>query len=70
MISLILTISVEIPREERFTLESVGVTVPMLFQMLRRENELRLSPTVQEMYRDKKYGGYVAVTVGLQEQVT
>jgi hypothetical protein len=37
--------------------------------MLRRENELRLSPNIQEMYRKSGYCGYVEVTIGIQKQV-
>lgn len=52
-----------------FTLESFGLTLPDLLAMLRRENELRLSPATQELYRRGGYDKYVEVTEGAQKQV-
>jgi nucleoside-triphosphatase THEP1 len=48
------------------TLESLGLSIDTLKDMLRRENELRLCSETQEMYR---YGSYVIITEGLQRQV-
>ncbi len=53
-------------------LEDFGVNLEILLAMLRRENELRLSPDVQEKYRLGYLNGgdnYVAVTDEVQKQV-
>ena len=52
-----------------FTLESFGLTLADLLAMLRRENDLRLSPATQEQYRRGGYDMYVTVTEGVQKQV-
>lgn len=52
------------------SLQDYGVAdVDMLLAMLRRENELRLSPEVQAAYGAGGYAYYTTVTQALQEQV-
>lgn len=56
--------------EATLTLSQLGIhSVDMLKDMLRRENDLRLSREVQDQYRSKGYGAYVEVTEAVQKQV-
>lgn len=41
-----------------------------LKEMLKRENDLRLSSEVQALYRDRGYDSYVDITTSVQEQVS
>lgn len=50
-------------------LASYGVNFETLKAMLRRENDLRISPETQKQYKDLGHEGYVPVTNALQEKV-
>lgn len=51
------------------SLSQYGVTVEVLKNMLRRENELRLGDEVQAKYKAGGYGAYVEITEDVQKQV-
>ena len=48
---------------------STRISFNTLKAMLRRENDLRLSPAIQQQYRERGYDAYVDITEALQRQV-
>lgn len=50
-------------------LSDATISFRTLLDMLRRENDLRLSPALQQQYREQGYEAYVPITEALQRQV-